>query len=120
MNAAKQRAPPKIVPNLQGTEQGFLDQVLALARATGWLAHHCRPALSRGGRWATPIQGDAGFPDLVLVKGGRVLFWELKMGENTLEVAQEAWRDALYVADAGYQTLTLADWDYIERTLQEG
>ena len=43
-----------------------------------WACHHDRPARRSGAKWATAIQGHAGFPDLVLVRRGLVLFRELK------------------------------------------
>ena len=51
----------------QMSESALLDAVLALAKLRGWRAHHCRAALTAKG-WRTPVQGDAGFVDLVLAR----------------------------------------------------
>ena len=79
------------------SERAWQDQVLDLARLYGWLVHHCRPAPNRRGRYATPIQGAPGFPDLVLARGGRVVFAELKTDSRSSELTadQTRWRDAL-------------------------
>lgn len=59
------------------TEQELLDATIALAETTRWAVHHDRPARTGAG-WRTAISGNAGFPDLVLARGGLVLFRELK------------------------------------------
>jgi hypothetical protein len=60
------------------TERDFQRAVVELARLMGWRVHHTRPALTQRGRWLTPIQGDAGFPDLVLCRPPRLVLAELK------------------------------------------
>lgn len=59
------------------TEQQLLDATVDLAMRCRWAVHHCRPARTARG-YRTPIQGHKGFPDLVLARGGVVLFRELK------------------------------------------
>jgi hypothetical protein len=81
-------------------ETDFQSQVLQLAGLLRWRRAHFRPALNRRGEWQTAVQGDgAGFPDLILVRGGRVLAVELKseLGKTTPE--QDAWLAAF--AQAG-------------------
>jgi hypothetical protein len=88
------------------TERSFQDQVIELARLLGYeRIAHFRPGQTRGGRWATQMTGDPGFPDLVLVRPGRVVdgapangriaFIECKVGKNKPTSEQEAWLDAL-------------------------
>lgn len=77
------------------TERELLDAIVELARAFGWLVHHDRPAQNRRGRWSTPIQGDPGFPDLVLVRPPRVVFCELKSLRGELTPAQSWWLETL-------------------------
>jgi hypothetical protein len=50
------------------------------------------------GRWATPIQGHAGFPDLLLARRDVVRVVELKRKPNRVEPEQHAWIDALRAA----------------------
>ena len=105
------------------TEKEFQRQVVQLAKLTGWMVHAERPAVNRRGRWSTPIQGDPGFPDLVLVRGWRILFVELKVLPNELTKAQDRWIDALKNGSeragdvVGVCVWTPDDWAWIERTL---
>ena len=86
------------IMNAAVTEDAFLRQVIELARLRHWLIHHCRPARTGKG-WATPIQGDAGFPDLVLVREGihnsggeaRLVFIELKAERGRTTSLQRDW-----------------------------
>lgn len=72
--------------------------IVAAARLGGWLVHAERAAQRQSGRWATPIQGDKGFVDLILVRGERVMAIELKRKPNRVEATQLRWLDALTLA----------------------
>jgi hypothetical protein len=76
-------------------EKALQNAVVELARLYGWLVHHTRPAQMPSGKWATPIQGNAGFPDLVLVKGHHTIFVELKSAIGRTSPQQDAWIAAL-------------------------
>jgi hypothetical protein len=99
-------------------ERDFQRAVIDLARLTGWRVHHTRPALTRRGRWLTPIQGDAGFPDLVLCRPPRLITAELKRVGGKPTAEQQAWLEALS-ACAGVECYlwTPDDWDAIEAIL---
>mgnify|MGYP001558575185 CR=1 FL=1 len=73
------------------TESQLQRSVIEMARTFGWRIHHCRPGMDRKGRWATPIQGDAGFVDLILLRGGRAMAVELKSERGRLTWQQEEW-----------------------------
>lgn len=73
------------------SEKAWTSQVIDLARRTGWIAYHSETAVMRSGRWATPMQGLAGFPDVVAVRAPRVLFVELKTQIGKLSELQEKW-----------------------------
>lgn len=78
------------------SETQFQNSIVKIARLTGWLVFHARAGRSRGGRWSTPMQGDSGFPDLVMVGHGRLIFAELKKQDAPgPTAAQQAWLDAL-------------------------
>jgi len=81
---------------LQTTEADFMAQVIDLAHLYGWLVQHTRPAWTEKG-YRTPIQGDAGFLDLVLAHLGqqRVIFAEAKSQRGRLSPAQQRWIEAL-------------------------
>lgn len=68
------------------TEDELLTAILEAAMFLGWRAHHDRrsdKALQ---------QGHPGFPDLVLIRGGRVKFLELKSAKGFISAEQHAWR----------------------------
>jgi hypothetical protein len=64
------------------------------AALTGWRLSHLRPARSTRG-WRTPLEGDAGFPDLVLARRGVVLLPEVKGDGDRLRNEQAGWLTAL-------------------------
>jgi len=99
------------------SERAWQDQVLKLAQLTGWLVHHCRPAMTAGGRYATPIQGDAGFPDLVLCRDERVLFVELKTDTGQVTPDQLRWTAALAGAAADIRIWRPRDFDSVRAEL---
>ena len=99
------------------TEAQFQAKIVNRAKARGWLVHHARPAPTRSGGWATPIQGNIGFPDLVLAKQGRLVFAEVKTERGTLGEYQQEWLDAL---DGEGRLVTVwrpADWPTITELL---
>ena len=85
--------------------------VMQLAKLSGWLCHHVHD--SRYEEWGA----DNGFPDLVLVRGKRVLWRELKTdaGEPTPE--QRSWLSALVTAGQDASLWRPADWDAIAKEL---
>lgn len=77
------------------TEEQLQDAVIELAQLLGYLVAHFRPALTARG-WRTPVQGNGrGFPDLVLVRPGRVIYAELKAHAGTVSPDQQVWLDRL-------------------------
>jgi len=83
-------------------ESELLDVVLGLARLYGFRAVHWRPLRTQHG-WRTPVQGDGvGWPDLILVKGRRIIAAELKSDTGRLAPEQQQWLDTL--AGAGIET----------------
>lgn len=93
------------------TEAEFQTQVISLARMYGWKIQHSRAVQTASGRWMTPIAGDAGFPDLVLVKSnydhnekwhgrGGIIYAELKTNIGKIQPHQLSWIDSLELAGA--------------------
>ncbi len=68
------------------------DTIIGMAHDLGWLVHHDRPARTVDG-WRTAVQGDAGFPDLLMIhpKTGAVLCMELKREGKQPTEPQEVW-----------------------------
>jgi len=76
-------------------EKHFQQKVITVAQYYGWLVQHTR-AVNSDGRWMTPISGDAGFVDLVLVHLTRgLIFAELKSDRGKLSQNQMEWCTAL-------------------------
>ncbi len=71
------------------SEDELLSAVLDAARLLGWKRYHVRN--SRLG----VVQGDTGFPDLVLARAGTVRFVELKTETGKLRQDQDEWGSAL-------------------------
>ena len=77
-------------------EAQFKNQVIEIAKRYGWLVHHDLPAMNQRGKWATHIQGDSGFPDLVLLNSkGVLVFAELKTDIGVVRKTQERWLERL-------------------------
>ena len=91
------------------SEKAFGQQVYDLARLLGWLVVRF-PTWQRTG--TTP-----GFPDIIAVRRGRVLFAELKAGDGKLTPAQRKWLWAL--AEAGAETYVWkpSTWSQVEWAL---
>lgn len=102
------------------SEADLLEAVLGLARAQGWRSCHIRPALTRKGP-RTAVQGDGkGFPDLILVRGTRMLAIELKATRGWPPPEQTAWLTALNgVPGITAQIWQPHDWEagHIQRAL---
>ena len=74
---------------LNCSEKKFQSLVVEHAKALGWLCYHTYDSR----------RSAAGFPDLVMVRGKRTLFVELKTETGTWEPEQPIWYEALKVAE---------------------
>lgn len=81
-------------------EGHLLAAILDICKYRRCLVHHCRPARMASGNWVTPIQGDAGFADLVIAGEHGVLFRELKSEKGQLAPGQRSWLALLTGAGA--------------------
>jgi VRR-NUC domain len=89
------------------TEKEFQQGVLDWARINGWLAFHAHDS-----RRSQP-----GFPDLTLVRGGLLMFVELKTASGRVSPAQQQWLAALSDAGCEVHVWRPGDWGEIERVL---
>lgn len=71
----------------QWLEKDLQEAILAYARPRSWLAYHTYDSR----------RSAAGFPDLVLVRGPRLICAELKKQNGRVTPDQEKWLDALRV-----------------------
>jgi hypothetical protein len=92
------------------SEDDFKLRVMQTARLTGWKVTHFRPVKLPSGRWATPLEGDAGLPDLVLARDGVVLLAELKSDTGKPTPEQVQW---LAAAGGHGRLWAPADWQDI-------
>lgn len=81
------------------SEKQLSQHVVNLAKQRGWLV----------ARWPTwrATGTDAGAPDLLMVRGGKVLLVELKSSSGRLSEAQQAWLEA---AGGRMVVWTAEDW----------
>ena len=89
------------------SEAQFRKAVLDYAKLAGWLA--CYIPDSRRN------VGDAGLPDLILARGGRVILAELKTSKGRLRDGQKCW---LEEAGGNGRVWRPGDWEDIERDLR--
>lgn len=97
-----------------GEETQLLNAIIEMATTRGWLVHHCRPARMESGKYATPIQGHVGFPDLVLAREGRVIFAELKSSTGRVTAGQKDWLAVLTRVDAPVEAYVWYPKDWID------
>ena len=112
------------------SEREFLATLIEYAQALGWRVAHFRPSMTsrvdkRGQPvWVTPVQADgAGFPDLVLVRDGRLLFVEAKSAKGKVSEEQNHWLGALHKVAFGSPRVRVylwrpSDWLTIEKLLE--
>lgn len=82
------------------SEKDLQAQVVELAQRLGWLYYHTHRS----------DRSPAGFPDLVLVRGDRILYRELKTSKGRLSAAQQEWLAALVSAGADASVWRPGDW----------
>jgi thiol:disulfide interchange protein len=91
------------------TEKQFMAQVLRLAHLCHWRTYHTHDSR----------RSVAGFPDLVLLRGPRVVVAELKVGRNRPTPAQVEWLESWRAAGVPAYLWTPAEWGEIEAVLTE-
>lgn len=107
-------------PDPRISETAWTGVVIGLAQSMGWLANHQRPARTKDG-WRTTIQGDDGFPDVVMVHGVHgTVFVELKDWRGKLQPNQERWRDKILASGGRWYLLRPSDFDKLVAILSGG
>lgn len=90
------------------TEKQFTQQIRDLARLTGWKIYHT---------WNS-IHSEKGFPDFVMVRGGRLIFAELKTEDGKVTPEQQEWLDLLGASGKCEVYLWRpSNWDEIQEVL---
>ncbi len=93
---------------LPQTETRWQAQVLALAKQLGWMHYHTHDSR----------RSPAGFPDLVLVRGSRLVIAELKTDCGTLTPEQVTWLTALRTCAGEVYIWRPRNWDDIALVLR--
>ena len=75
----------EVLKRLYRREEQWLQRTREVASDLGWLTYHTRDSR----------KSDPGFPDLVLVRGERIVMAELKLDGKKPTAVQQAWLDAL-------------------------
>ena len=91
------------------SEADWTRRVIDTAKLYGWHCVHFLPARTNKG-WATALQGDKGFPDLVLAKSGCVLHAELKTDTGRVRKDQIEWAKEI---GPSYRLWRPRDWDIV-------
>lgn len=90
------------------SEKHFQAAVVRIARALGWLPYHTYDAR----------RSVAGFPDLVMVRGDRLIFAELKAAHGRLTWSQRVWLTTLRAVPCiEVFQWSPADWSTITKVL---
>jgi len=91
------------------TEKDFQQTVLDLAKLTGWKSYHTHDSR----------RSEAGFPDLVLARDGRLVAAELKTASGLVTESQRGWLEALALCP-GVEVFVWrpSDWSTIEQALR--
>ena len=95
-------------PPVEISEKQFQAEVQAFARRHGWRCHH--HTISK--------RSQPGWFDLVLVRGKRVIFAELKTSVGKLSEAQQEWFEAFKEAGQEVYIWRPSDWGDIVNRLQ--
>ena len=89
-------------------EEQFKQAVIDMARLHQWLVYHTYDS-----RRSAP-----GFPDLTLVRDGKLIFAELKVGKNNPTESQRRWLTELRRANCAVYLWRPCDWREIEQVLR--
>lgn len=105
---------------MKQTEAEFQKSVCEMARRCGWRVAHFHDSRRQVREGVYVGDKDAaGFPDLVLVRRGSIIFAELKSESGHVRAQQQEWLDDLSYVGGPVRVFLWrpADWVEIERTL---
>jgi hypothetical protein len=94
-------------PAWQTSETAFQAKVVKYATEHGWMSYHT---------WKS-ANSSPGFPDLVMIRGDRIVVAELKVGTNKVTKDQRAWLDAFDGAGIIPHVWRPDDVEFIEEVL---
>lgn len=102
------------------TEKKYQRQIVDEAKRRGWeFRCHVSPASMANGRWITPTS-DPGFPDVWLVRPGRMVVFEIKTQLGRVHPRQEDWIRVLQTIPGVEAYLVRpSDWPEVRALLHE-
>lgn len=105
--------------NADAIPESFFQQVFeAYTIHWGWLTYHFRPAMTKDGKWETPVSGSgAGLLDNVCVRE-RVVYAELKSEKGELSFEQAKLVERLEEIGQEVYVWKPSDWKDIVRIMQ--
>ena len=105
---------------MEQTEAQFQQAVQQLATSLKWDWMHVRPSLNARNVYTTAVSGSlgSGWPDLVLCRGGRLIFAELKAEKGKLSANQIRVLNLLESAGHDVFCWRPSDWETIMETLR--
>lgn len=110
INARISPSPPVVPIEERLSEREFQAAVIALAKVCGWMVYHTHDSR----------KSEAGFPDLTLVRPGRLIFAELKAADGRVSAPQATWMEALQAAGVEVFLWRPCDWPNVVAVLREG
>ncbi len=103
------RTPGNELPPMK--EDEWQAQIIEISQRLGWMVAHFRPARTKDG-WATPVSADGkGFPDLIMLKGERMIVIECKSEKGKVSPEQTVWLEAFAKVTRNVHTLRPSEWD---------
>lgn len=93
------------------TEKSFQNTVVQYAKLMGWLVYHTYDSR----------RSESGFPDLVLVRDGEIIFAELKTNKGKVSESQVKWLDELQKCSSDNVSVMVfrpSDWEQVKGTLK--
>lgn len=102
------------------SESQLQSAIFRFAKLKGWTVAHFDKAQVRPGIWVTPVKADGkGFPDLLMVRKGRLIVAELKAKGGRVRPEQAVWLSLLEeVPEIEVYLWTTKDWpDNVQRIL---
>ena len=102
------RTSARAVVDASMSERQLLQAIVDLATLRRWGTYHTHDSRHSA----------AGFPDLTMVRGRRLIFAELKTEKGRLTTDQRAWLEALALTSAEVYCWRPSSWPEIEATLR--
>lgn len=104
---------------IEQSEADFQIAVQEYATLRGWSWMHIQKAVNEREYWRTPVTGTLGkgFPDLLMVRDGRLVFIELKAAKGKLSPNQTHVLGLLGLTMAECYVWRPVDWPTILQTL---